>query len=46
MKKIIYAVGILLITFTTYAIDPDISDEDSILFAYSSIKADSIIFCE
>ncbi len=45
MKKIICAIGILLIAFSVSAIDSDISDEDFISLAHSSIKADSISFC-
>ena len=44
MKKIICAIGILLAAFTASAIDSDISDEDFISLAHSSIKADSITF--
>ena len=46
MKKVICCVGILLAAFTVSAIDSDISKEDFILLANSSIKADSITFCE
>jgi Na+-translocating ferredoxin:NAD+ oxidoreductase RnfG subunit len=46
MKKLICTIGILLATFTAFAIDSDISKEDFISLAYSSIKADSITFCE
>ena len=45
MKQIICAVGILLAAFTVSAIDPDISKEDFISLAYSSLKTDSITFC-
>lgn len=44
MKKIIYTVGILLAAFTVFAIDSDISNEDFISLARSSIKTDSITF--
>jgi Na+-translocating ferredoxin:NAD+ oxidoreductase RnfG subunit len=45
MKKLICTIGILLVTFTVSAIDSDISNEDFISLAHSSIKADSITFC-
>ena len=45
MKITICVAGILFIAFTVSAIDSDISNEDFILLAHSSLKADSITFC-
>jgi Na+-translocating ferredoxin:NAD+ oxidoreductase RnfG subunit len=45
MKIIICVAGIIFIALVVSAIDSDISKENFISLAYSSIKADSITFC-
>ena len=46
MKKIICVVGILFALFSVSGIDPNISKEDFISLAYSSVETDSITFYE
>ena len=45
MQKTICIVGFLLIVFTIFGIDSDISNEDFISLAHFSTKIDSITFC-